>query len=107
MIQDAVIRNLQVLGDCIKDLSEDLKLKNPHVEWSEAARFRDKVTHDYFEIDQAKVWAVVENRLTPLREKIEDLHRKLVYKVPENRTQLSKLEQKLKDEEGLSGLPEQ
>ena len=99
MIQDAVVRNLQVLGDCFKDLSEELKQQNADVEWKDAARFRDKVTHDYFDIDQTKVWAVVENKLGLLRRKIEDIHRRLVYKVPREHRRPGTLEQKLNDKD--------
>lgn len=95
--QDAVVRNLQVIGQAVKDLSQDLKLKDPYVPWKEAAGIRDKVTHDYFDVDYDKVWATIEDKLGPLREKIEDIHRRLVYKVPENRDPQSKLGQKLKD----------
>ena len=99
LIQDGVVRNFQVIGEAIKDLSKDLKFKNPDVDWKDAARFRDKITHDYLDIDYEKVWKAVESDVEPLREKIHDIHQRLVYKVPGDREQPSKLEQKLKGEE--------
>jgi uncharacterized protein with HEPN domain len=96
LIQDAVIRNLQVIGEAIKDLSDDLRDKNPDVEWRNASRMRDKVTHDYFEINYAIVWDTVKNHIPPFREKIEEIHQRLVYRVSENREKPSELEQKLK-----------
>jgi uncharacterized protein with HEPN domain len=99
MIQDAVVRNLQILGECFKDLSEELRQQNSDVEWKDAARFRDKVTHDYFDIDHTKVWSVVENKLGPLRLKILDIHRRLVYKVPGEHKRPGSLEQRLNNTE--------
>jgi uncharacterized protein with HEPN domain len=91
--------NCEVIGQAIKDLDEELKLKNPHVEWREAGRFRDKVTHHYLDIDYRVVWDVVETDLPPLREKIYDIHQRLIYKVPDEREHSSKLEQKLRDKD--------
>ena len=97
LIQDAVVRNLQVIGEAIKDLSEDLKGQRPDVEWRKASRMRDKVTHDYFDVNYEIVWDTVENSLPSFREKIQDIHQRLVYKVPSNREQPTKLAKKLKD----------
>jgi uncharacterized protein with HEPN domain len=97
--QDAVIRNCEVIGQAIKDLHEDLKQKNPQVEWREAGRFRDKITHHYLDIDYRVVWDVVETDLPPLRAQICDIHQRLIYKVPDQNEQPSKLQQKLRDKD--------
>lgn len=97
--QDAVVRNLQVIGEAIKDLSDDLKAKNTDVEWRKVARMRDKVTHDYFEVNYDVVWDTVESSLPPFRTSIEDIHQRLVYKVPRERDKPAILEQKLKDKD--------
>lgn len=97
--QDAVVRNLQVIGQAIKDLSVELKEQNPDVEWRKASRMRDKITHDYLFVDYATVWDTVGKSLPPFREQVEDIHRKLVYKVAGDRPQASKLEERLKSED--------
>jgi uncharacterized protein with HEPN domain len=94
--QDAVLRNLQVIGDAIKDLSEQLKLKHPDVQWREAAAFRNEVTHRYWKIDYSIVWRVVQDCLSPMRQQIEDIHSRLIYRVPEDRDRPSRLEEKLR-----------
>ena len=101
LIQDGVVRNFQVIGQAIKDLSVELKEKNQDVEWHKASRMRDKVSHDYLDVDYEIVWKTVEKDLSPLRDKIEDIHRRLVYKVPGDREKPSMLEMKLKDEHNL------
>lgn len=97
-IQDAVVRNFQVIGEAIKDLSEEIKLKNPDVPWKGVSGFRDRVTHDYFDVDFNKVWNAVENEILPLRDQIEDIHRRIIYKIPGDREQSSKLERRLNEE---------
>ena len=90
---------MQVIGEAIKDMSDSVKDKNPDVEWRKASRMRDKVTHDYFEVNYEIVWDTVENHLPGFRERIQDIHQRLVYKMPDSRDEPTKLEQKLKDKE--------
>lgn len=99
LIQDAVIRNLQVIGEAIKELSDDLKNNNPDVQWRGASRMRDKVTHDYFDINYDIVWGTVKNDIPPFREKVEEIHQRLIYKVPEKQNTVSELERKLRDKD--------
>ncbi len=96
IIQDAVIRNLQLIGEAIKELSDSLKDANSDIEWRKASRMRDKLTHDYFDVNYDIIWDTIENHLPPLRQRIEDIHQRLIYKVPEKRDQ-SELEQRLNE----------
>jgi uncharacterized protein with HEPN domain len=96
--QDAVVRNFQIIGEAVKDLSSGLRDKNQDVDWAEWAKSRDKITHKYFDVDFEKVWGAVQNDIGPLRKKLEDIHKRLVYKVPGNREQPSKLVEKLKED---------
>ena len=100
--QDAVVRNCEVIGQAIKDLDEDLKRKNPSVQWREAGRFRDKVTHHYLDIDYRVVWDVVETDLPSLREHIYEIHQRLIYKVQDKPTKPSTLKEKLNDKDNQS-----
>ena len=97
--QDAVVRNYQVIGEAVKDLSDELRSKTPDVDWREASRFRDKVIHHYLDIDFQIVWNAVEKTLEPFREKVYDVHQRLAYKVPDAQERHSKLEQKLREKE--------
>jgi uncharacterized protein with HEPN domain len=73
MIQDAVIRNLEIIGEATKKLTPDLRDRYPEVPWSRIAGMRDVLIHDYFEVDLQIVWDVVQNRLAVLKEHIEAL----------------------------------
>jgi uncharacterized protein with HEPN domain len=61
--QDAVLRNLQVLGEAVKRLSPPVKQSWPHLPWQQMAGMRDQVMHDYFGINYDIVWALGKEEL--------------------------------------------
>ena len=69
MIQSAVVRQLEIVGEAVKNLSDDLVSRETAVPWKQAARTRD-LLHGYFRIDLDIVWNIVEYELTSLRENI-------------------------------------
>ena len=68
--QDAIIRNLQVLGEATKRVSAETRDAHPEIPWKDIAGMRDRVVHDYFGISLDIVWDVVVNHIPPLREKV-------------------------------------
>ena len=77
LIQDAVIRNLQVLGESARRLSEETKARRPEVDWRGIIGFRNVAVHDYLEITLARVWEVVEHQLPILKDQIETILQEL------------------------------
>ena len=73
MIQDAVIRNLEVIGEAVKGLSEELRVANPDVPWRQISGMRDVLIHHYFGVKLDTVWQVVIEHLSPLDERIRQL----------------------------------
>ena len=58
LVQDAVIRNLEVIGEASKRISNDLKVTYDELPWREMAGLRDVLIHDYFGVDLKIVWNV-------------------------------------------------
>lgn len=71
MRQDAIIRKLEVIGEAVKNLSERAKQERPELPWRQIAGMRDRLTHDYFGVDLALFWAVVEKDLPKLKTVVE------------------------------------
>ena len=71
---DAVIRNLEIIGEAAKIIPESIRAEYPNVEWKKIAGLRDILAHHYFEVDLDIVWDIVQNKLPELE---RDLGRKL------------------------------
>jgi len=71
--QDAVVRNLEIIGEAIKRVSSSLKDAHPDVSWKPIAGMRDKLIHDYFGVNLRLVWDVVERDLPALRLRVTQL----------------------------------
>jgi uncharacterized protein with HEPN domain len=68
--QDAVMRNLEVIGEAAKNIPAEFRAAHAEVPWREAAALRDVLIHKYFGVDLQIVWEVVAKNLPPLKEKI-------------------------------------
>jgi uncharacterized protein with HEPN domain len=63
---DAVVRNLEVIGEAARKLPSEIKEKSPEIEWHKIVGLRNILTHEYFGINTKIVWDVIENKLEPL-----------------------------------------
>ena len=73
LIQDGVVRQIQVIGEAVKRLSRELREANPDIPWSDIAGMRDKLVHDYMGIDLEAVWETARTDIPSLRTKLEEL----------------------------------
>ena len=67
MVQDAVIRNLEVIGEAVRNLPLDLRRQYPKIPWRSITALRNVLIHEYFGVDLEIVWRVVERRLPSLK----------------------------------------
>jgi uncharacterized protein with HEPN domain len=70
LIQDAVIRNLQVMAESTRRLSEQIKQTRPEIDWHRIAGFRNVLVHDYLGVDLEKTWNIVENEIPVLKKAV-------------------------------------
>jgi len=68
---DAVVRNLEIIGEAAKHIPPDLRSQLPGVDWRKVAGMRDMLTHAYFGIDNDILWDVVQNKVPLLLEMIQ------------------------------------
>jgi len=73
--QDAVVRNLAILGEAVKGLSADFKRKHKNIKWKDIAGMRDRLVHDYFGVNWEIVWDVVKTKLPELDAQLARLAR--------------------------------
>ena len=73
MIQDAVIRNLEVIGEATKALSDETRREYDNVPWDDMAGMRDVLIHQYMGVDLEIVWDVSQNKVKDLRSRIRSL----------------------------------
>lgn len=70
---DAAIRQLEIIGEATKKLSPELKDQHPDIPWRRVAGLRDVLIHDYFGVDLAMIWGVVQKDIPLLRDKIRSI----------------------------------
>lgn len=69
--QDAVVRNIEIMGEAVKSLSEKVKKDNADIPWKNIAGTRDKLIHDYFGVNIDIVWDIVKNEIPTILSKIK------------------------------------
>jgi len=72
-LQKAFVRSLEIIGEAVKNLPEDFKVKYSQVNWKSYAGLRDRLIHHYFGVDYGIVWDVVKNEAPALKEKISKI----------------------------------
>lgn len=71
--QDAVVRNIEIIGEATKNLSNDFKKKHKDIDWKNIAGMRDKIIHFYFGVKWDIVWSVIKDKIPKFKSQIENI----------------------------------
>lgn len=71
LLQDGLVRQIQILGEAGRGISEDLRREHSEVPWRVIIATRNRMVHDYFEVDLTIVWDIVTAELPTLREQLQ------------------------------------
>ena len=77
LVQDAVLRNLQVMAESTQRLSDALKSAHPEIDWRQIAGFRNVVVHSYLNVEPDRVWLVIEQDLPSLKHSVAAMLKEL------------------------------
>lgn len=70
---DAVVRNVEIIGEAAKQMPEDFKARHTAVPWTQMAGLRNRIVHDYAGIDRELIWDIVQHALPALRVQLNEL----------------------------------
>ncbi|MEA4848005.1 MAG: DUF86 domain-containing protein [Clostridiaceae bacterium] len=74
LVQDAVVRNLEVIGEAVKKIPDDVRNSYKDIQWKKIAGLRDILIHEYFGVNMNIVWDVIENKLKLLKAAADELY---------------------------------
>jgi uncharacterized protein with HEPN domain len=72
-VKRAFVRSLEIIGEAVKRVPDEIRNKYAEIEWKAIAGMRDKLIHDYFGVDYDIVWDAVISKIPPLKEKIQEI----------------------------------
>jgi uncharacterized protein with HEPN domain len=73
VLKRAFVRSLEIVGEAVKNVPEEIRFEYPEVEWKSIAGMRDKLIHHYFGVDYELVWDVIENEIEELNFQIGNI----------------------------------
>ena len=71
--QDALVRRLEIIGQAVKGLPQDLRDLHPQVPWREIAGARDILAHEYFRVDLDLAWDMIQHNVPELKRNVEEI----------------------------------
>ncbi len=73
LVIDAVVRNVEIIGEASNNLTRDFRSKNPNIEWRKIINTRNRIIHGYATVDLEIIWNITQNDLPKLKTEIENI----------------------------------
>ena len=73
LLHDGILRRLEIIGEAVRHLPLDFRQNNPGINWKEIAGLRDILIHDYFGVNEARIWKTLKEDIPVLQEQIKKL----------------------------------
>jgi uncharacterized protein with HEPN domain len=73
MLCDAIVRNLEIIGEAVKKIPKSERAKFKEIEWKKIAGLRDILIHGYFGIDTYILWDIIQTKLTDLNKTVKKM----------------------------------
>jgi uncharacterized protein with HEPN domain len=73
LLQDGTIRQIEIIGEAVKNVSKDIRKSYPEIPWQDIAGMRDKLIHGYFGVDIEEVWETAKQDLPVLKDQVKGI----------------------------------
>ncbi len=73
MVIDAVVRNLEIIGEAANQIPDEIKVKFQNIPWRKIIGLRNRIIHEYFGVDISIIWYIIKNELPTLKTSIEKI----------------------------------
>lgn len=73
LVQDGVVRQLEIIGEACRNLSEDLRSRHPDLPWTQIIGLRNRLIQAYFDINLGIVWDIVRADIPPLKIRVQEI----------------------------------
>jgi uncharacterized protein with HEPN domain len=70
LVTDAVVRNIEIIGEASKNIPDKIKLDFPEIPWKKLAGIRNRIVREYFGVDLYIIWYIIKNEISPLKDLI-------------------------------------
>ena len=75
--QDAVLRRLEIIGEAVKNIPQDVRDKYPEIPWKQIAGMRDVVIHEYFGVTLGRIWKVIQADMKDIKNNINKVKQEI------------------------------